>query len=85
MKNIQKNGSKYRRYFIVCNSVESFYKDVSYLANNVEDLFLLTFNQLTKIGDNFVEITKEKFENYNVILWKKKVRMEITYEIFINF
>lgn len=73
LKNICKNGSKYGRYFIICNGTELCSEEISQLVSYVEDAFLLTFSRVSKAPNNFVKITEKRIEKYDIVLWKKKV------------
>lgn len=64
------------RYVVICKKLESYLEIIEPLASkasNVVDIFLLTFNKITKVSNNFISITEQETEKYDIMLWKKKV------------
>ncbi len=73
LKNIRKLGNKHKRFFIICDGQVEDEKECLGIANNVEDVFLLTLGKTSKISNVLVKVTAESFENCDLVLWKKRV------------
>lgn len=72
-KNGGKNSNKYNKCFIVCKNVENIADALPELVESIEDIFLLTFENVQKIPSQFAKITEEHFGNFSCTLWKKMV------------